>query len=91
MYCGGDSMNWFNGVGYAVIGLILVRWATPLSLRYNAWTTGVRQRHPNFNPPPTSEWRERNTKIMTMMLRVVGVFFVLLSVMYLLPLVVRTK
>jgi hypothetical protein len=58
-----------------------------LSAHYNAWTTGLRERHPNINPPPTPEWRARNTKIMTVIFRVAGVFFVLLSLMQLLPLI----
>lgn len=57
----------------ALIGAVLIGWAAPLSKKYNAWTTGVRERHPNFNPPPTPEWRERNTKIMTILFRIVGV------------------
>jgi hypothetical protein len=81
-------VNLILGAGYAVIGLVLFFRAVPLSIRYNAWTTGLRERHPNFNPPPTPEWRARNTKIMTVMFRVVGVFLVLLSIMYLLPLIV---
>jgi hypothetical protein len=81
-------VNLILGTGYAAVGLALVVWATPLSIRYNAWTTGLRERHPNINPPPTPEWRARNTKIMTVMLRVAGVFLVLLSIMYLLPLMV---
>jgi hypothetical protein len=27
--------------------------------------TAMRGRHANVNPPPTPEWRARNTKIMT--------------------------
>jgi len=80
-------MNLILGAGYAFIGLALIFWATPLSIRYNAWTTGLRQRHPNINPPPTPEWRARNTKIMTVMFRVAGVFLVLLSIMHFLPLI----
>jgi len=74
-------MDWTINVGFAVFGLGLILWARPLSLRYNAWTTGIRERHPNFNPPPTPEWRARNTKIMTVLFRTVGVFFVLRSVL----------
>jgi hypothetical protein len=81
-------VNLIPGAGYAVLGLALIFWATPLSIRYNAWTKGLRERHPNINAPPTPEWRARNTKIMTVMFRVVGVFLVLLSIMYLLPLIV---
>ena len=74
-------MNLIRGAGYGVIGLVLALWAAPLSIRYNAWTTGLRERHPNINPPPTPEWRARNTKIMTVMFRVFGVFLLLLSIL----------
>jgi hypothetical protein len=77
-------VNWFLDLGYALAGMLLIWRAVPLSLRYNAWTTGLRERHPNINPPPTPEWRARNTKVMTMMFRVVGVFLVLLSILTLL-------
>ena len=84
-------MHLISGAGYAVMGLALIYWAAPLSIRYNAWTTSLRERHPNFNPPPTPEWRARNTKIMTVMFRAAGVWFVLLSILYLLPLIGSTK
>ena len=80
-------MNLVLGIGYAVIGLALIVWAAPLSVRYNAWTTGLRERHPKINPPPTPEWRARNTKIMTVMVRVFGAGLVLFSIMNLLPLI----
>jgi len=83
-----DIANLILNVGYAVIGLGLIFWAAPLSIRYNAWTTGLRERHPHINPPPTPEWRARNTKIMTVMFRVFGVFVVLLSIIYFLPLMI---
>ena len=79
-----SSANWLLPGSYAVIGLPLLYWAAPLSLRYNAWTTGLRQRQPKVNPPPTPEWRARNTKIMTIMFRVLGIFFLLLSILTLL-------
>lgn len=68
-------------VGYALVGLVLTFWAAPLSVRYNTWTTGLRERHPNINPPPTAEWRARNTRIMTVIFRVMGLFLVLLSIL----------
>jgi hypothetical protein len=80
-------MNVFAGIIYAVVGLSLLCWAAPLSVRYNSWTTGLRERHPNISPRPTPEWRARNTKIMTILLRVVGVFLVLSSTGYLLALI----
>jgi hypothetical protein len=73
------------GAAYAVVGLILLFWSATLSVGYNAWTTRLRERHPNINPPPTPEWRARNIKIMTIMFRVAGAFFVLLSILYLVP------
>jgi hypothetical protein len=80
-------MNLIVGAVYDVIGLTVLVWARPLSIRYNAWTTGLRERHPNFNPPPTPEWRARNTRIMTVVFRVAGVFLVLASIPYLSPLI----
>ena len=79
-----DGMNWSTKAVYAVIGLPVLVLAAPLSRRYNAWTTAMRERRPNVNPTPTPEWRARNTKIMTVMFRVAGGFFVLLSVLTLL-------
>lgn len=64
---------------YAVVGLALAYWAKSLSVRYNAWSTSVRERHPDISPPPTPELRVRNTKVMTIIFRYVGVFFLLLS------------
>ena len=84
-------MNLILGAGYALVGMALIYWAAPLSIRYTAWTTGLRERHPNFNPPPTPEWRARNTKIMTVIFRVAGVFFVLSSILNLLTLIGSTK
>ena len=82
-------MDLIPGVAYALIGLALVVWAAPLSRRYNAWTTGMRERHPGFNPPPTPVWRARNTKIMTVIFRVAGVFSILLAITYLSPLILH--
>ena len=77
-------MDWFLGGAYALIGTVLVYWAAPLSERYNGWTTRLRERLPNLNPPPTPEWRARNTRIMTVMFRIAGAFFIVLSVLNLL-------
>lgn len=80
-------MSLIVGAGYAVIGLALIFWATPLSVRYNTWTTGLRERHPNINPPTTPEWRARNAKIMKIMLRIAGVLLLLNSIVDLLLLI----
>ena len=70
----------------AIVGGVLLIWANPLSVRYNAWTTSFRERHPNINPPPTPEWRRRNTTIFAWILRIFGLFLALLSVLALLSL-----
>jgi hypothetical protein len=67
----------------AIIGLLLTLCAHPLSPRYNAWATRLRERHPNFNPAPTA----RSTKIMTVTLRTLGSVFLPFSILYLLPMV----
>ncbi len=69
----------FQALVFAAAGLFFLWWAKPMSLQYNAWTTGLRERHPNFNPPPTPEQRARNTTTMTVLFRFLGVFFLLLS------------
>jgi uncharacterized membrane protein YjgN (DUF898 family) len=76
-------MTWGLDTGFILLGLALIYWAAPLSIRYNAWTTSLRERHPDFNPPPTPEWRARNTKIMTIVFRVAGGFFVLRTILML--------
>jgi len=65
----------------AVLGVAILYWASELSLRYNAWTTKFRERNPHINPPPTPEWREKNTRIMTWMFRLLGAFLAVLSVL----------
>lgn len=84
-------MNLILGAGYIVIGMALILYARPLSIRYNAWTTGLREGHPNFNPPPSPEWRVRNTRIMTVIFRVFGACLVLHSLAYFLPLLATNR
>jgi hypothetical protein len=71
----------FRWGGSAVLGIALLYWARELSVRYNAWTTSFRERHPHINPPPTPEWREKNTKIMTWIIRFFGASLALLSIL----------
>jgi uncharacterized membrane protein YjgN (DUF898 family) len=73
------AMSLILGIMYGVVGLALVIWAAALSVRYNAWTNSLREGLPNFNRPPTPEWLALNTKIMTVMFRVAGAFFILAS------------
>lgn len=67
-----------------VLGISVVYWAHKLSLKYNAWTTSFREKHPRINPPPTPRMRELNTKIMTWLFRLTGVFIILYSLFILL-------
>lgn len=66
---------------FIAFGIALIVRAEPLSIRYNTWTTHFRERHPNFNPPPTPEWRRRNTRIMAVVFRGTGLLIVLLSLL----------
>jgi hypothetical protein len=63
-----------------LFGAAILFTARRLSLRYNAWTTAMRTRHPNINPPPTPKMRELNTKIMTWLIRFLGAWIFMLSV-----------
>jgi hypothetical protein len=67
------------------LGAAAIYWATQLSERYNAWTTKLRERYPHINPPPTDEWRGKNTRIMVWLFRIAGAFCALLAVAQLLP------
>ena len=71
-------MSLILGIMYGVVGLGLVIWAAALSVRYNAWTNSLPEGPANFDGP-TPEWRALNTKIMTVMFRVAGAFFILAS------------
>jgi hypothetical protein len=77
--------HWVLAFGYGTFGSLFVFWAKPLSLRYSAWITSFRDRRPNINPPPTPEWCARNTKIMTVAVRILGVIFLIQSITVLLP------
>ena len=60
-----------------LLGASLLYWSRKLSVRYNAWTTSFRERHPHTNPPPTPQKRELNAKIMTWLFRLLGAIFLL--------------
>jgi hypothetical protein len=60
---------------WLALGIALIGWARRFSVRYNAWTTSFRERHPNINPPPTREMRELNTNIMTGLFCFLGMVF----------------
>jgi hypothetical protein len=62
-----------------VLSIVVIFCSKQLSMRYNAWTTSFRERNPHINPPPTPEMRALNTKIMTRLFRILGVFLFLLA------------
>ena len=69
-------------VADAVIGLagaFLFYSSNPLSNGYNAWTTRLRTRFPNINPPPTPEKAQSNYWAMVILFRIVGAFLFLAS------------
>lgn len=76
-------MNRLVGLVELLIGVVLLVGASSLSLRYNAWTTRFRERHPNINPPPTPEARARNTRRVRRMLRFLGVWLFLIGALLL--------
>jgi hypothetical protein len=59
-----------------VIGAVLIVFAMPLSVRYNAWTTKVRERQ---NRAPSLEMRATNTRIFARLLRILGAGLLLLA------------
>jgi hypothetical protein len=69
----------------AVLGGTLVSMASELSAGYNNWTTSLRTRHSTAGPP-TPKWRERNTKIMTWIIRLFGGTLMLVSALWLISL-----
>jgi hypothetical protein len=81
------AMTLITAIVFAAVRIVLLIWASPLSVRYNTWTTGFRERHPKINPPPTPEWRARNTKIMTGMFRLLGGLSLIFSILHFLSLV----
>ena len=84
-------MDNFIDALYVVIRPLLVVRARPLSLRYNAWTSSLREGHPHINPPPTPEWRERNTTHLTWLFRAFGAWLVLLAFVHVAPLLHPTS
>jgi hypothetical protein len=66
------------------MGAIIAYRAEKLSIAYNAWTTGFRERNPHINPPPTPEARRKNTRIMTWLFRLLGLFIAFFSILVLL-------
>jgi hypothetical protein len=67
-------LEYFVVVNIVIVGAALFYWAKPISGRYNAWTTGVRQRFPNINEPPSPESTQLNFKIIVSACRLCGAF-----------------
>lgn len=61
---------------FALGGFAILYWSRELSLRYNTWTSRLRERRRGLSPPPTPEMREMNEKILMWILRFVGALMV---------------
>ena len=61
-----------------LIGASLIAFAMPLSRRYNAWTTKVRERQ---NRAPSPEMLAKNTRIFAWLLRIFGAVLLVLAVL----------
>jgi len=59
--------------GCVVWGAAMLVWSREMSERYNGWMAGFRERHSKIIPPPSTREREINTRLMTWIIRVVGV------------------
>jgi hypothetical protein len=60
-------------VNIVLAGAALFYWAKPLSKRYNAWTTRLREKS-NTNKPPNPKNAQLNFKMMFILFRVYGAF-----------------
>jgi len=63
----------------AVVGVVLLDNAQDLSKRYNLWTSSLRRRSPQINPPPNPKMRETNTRIMTWTIRSFALLLILMA------------
>jgi hypothetical protein len=63
-------LEYFILANVTFAGAALFYWAKPLSNRYNAWTTRLRERFPNINEPPSPKNAQLNFKIMFILFRV---------------------
>jgi hypothetical protein len=67
-------LEYFILANIVFAGAALFYWAKPLSQRYNAWTTRLRERFPNINEPPSPKYAQLNFKIAFILFRVCGAF-----------------
>lgn len=67
-------LEYFVLANIVFAGAALFYWAKPLSKRYNAWTTRLREKNPNINEPPTPKNAQLNYKMMFILFRVCGAF-----------------
>ncbi len=71
------------GASINVIGLALIYWSGQLSGRYNAWTSNLRGRHRRGSAEPSSQAHVANVRIVKTLLRILGTFLVLSSIVVL--------
>jgi hypothetical protein len=65
-----------NYIIQMLVGAVLVLLAMPISLRYNAWTTKVREQR---DRAPSPEMRAKNTRIFAWIVRIFGLFLLILG------------
>jgi hypothetical protein len=65
-------LEYFILMNTVFAGAALFYWAKPLSQRYNAWTTRLRERFPNINKLPSPKNAQLNFKMMFILFRVCG-------------------
>jgi hypothetical protein len=68
-------LEWLASANVAVLGAALLYWARPISEKYCAWTTKVREKFPKISRPPNFDKAKQNVNIMTKVFRVLGAAF----------------
>ena len=61
-------------IAFGTAVLFLAVW---LSERFDAWMTGLREKRPQLSPPPVEKKRTLRERIVTAVLRVVGLYVIL--------------
>jgi hypothetical protein len=61
-------------IAFGTAVLFLAVW---LSGRVDAWMTGLREKSPQLSPPPVEKMRTLRERIVTAVLRVVGLYVIL--------------
>jgi hypothetical protein len=63
----------------ALASLALIYWSRPLAIRYNRWTTKLRERSDLIPPPPSDRALTMNITIVAILIRIVAITLLLLA------------